>query len=442
MILEKTISEIGSCNFSTLVTTFTAKCRKGDLEIKGCGRLYIDDDGRLKFNYAGVASGKVSRLHKIGHLVDEDDLFVLEMVDQSGITWTSCGVFLHVGGMPGIQFSDVVDLSAIETNSRSSISVGSFGDMWFGYRTGLPRNASSETDTAIRVSRKRRHTNGGASSFDRTILRNIESQPSFLWKDKTGVCNYRIKGENTANELLQALFFVTGEYLRAYLTVERRGFWEATKIFSTSRNVKVTQSQPVRYKEYGDENRDQIYSLFKKYIGYISADGDRVGNWNKITEDWYKVANVRGVSVQLEILSLCTTIEGVIHKWHGMTLVKGVKGADIEKIIAGIEVMKIGKPLKERVRKIIMGSLLNKRCIDIMHKLSSADGITKGMINTWKSCRNPSAHGYMTSDINDAVLAQRDVLYSLLSLLYLKRLRYRGERTRYDIDGWPLKKVV
>lgn len=442
MITEKTINEIGSCKFGILITEFTARCRRGDIEVSGCGRLYLNENGTIKFDYSGVAKGCLSRPFKIGRIVDEEDLFVLEMVDQSGMTWTSSSVYLHYGGLSGMRFSEVVDLHSIESHSRYELNLGRSGNMWFGFKTGLPRNASSEIDMAIRITRKRRKSYGGASSLDRTIVRGVASRPSFKWKDNIGVCNYKITGENTANDLLQALFFVSGEFSRAYLIIERLGFWENTKIFSVGREVKITQSKPIRYNEFGDESREQIFTLFKKYISYIGQNKETVGYWNKITEDWYKVANVRGISIQLEMLSLCTTIEGKINSWHGGTSVKGIKSAEINKINVGIDDMDIEKLLKDRIKSIVNGALLNKRCIDIMHKLCHDDGITKNMIKTWKECRNPSAHGHMTSEIDDTVIAQRDILFSLLSLLYLKRINYRGNRTRYDIEGWPLGRVV
>lgn len=433
-------------SLSLLIRHFKAHKFSGEFFASGSGRIFINSDGVLTFEYVTeVESEDKQKSYKPGELIDPRDLCLLEMTDEQGREWYAMDAYLRRGLFPKFlhQSRGSTQLHSIETNERLQYVRG------FGGRVilvsskplDLPRNIVTETKHLERKTKsKAGRWKWTSASLDKTRISSKPYTLDMTWGSRDSLhCNYTLSKSNSRfhDRLCETIMVMTGIIPRPAFCAQSFGHFEMVTVFS-HRVVRVKQQRtPVPLQPTTEKHNP--YSLFKKYLNYSLNNSDDSG-WCNLGREWSSIILSRNVSVSAEILATCIAIEWATKTFFGDIRISRIPKSAMIKLLNGIRGAKVSEAVSKRAIDVVSGALSQVRCKDILYALHKRALITKEMVTAWDKNRNSSAHGSKTYAVTQKQLGDSDVLFQLFCLLVFMVIDYKGRYTDYGVVGWPISK--
>lgn len=402
---------------------------------KGSGFVDQLPDGTLRLRmHAKCSVSQSKRLSnafngnfKPGKVLGEDHYYDLTARDMHGHEWSAKRQTIKENsGLGDVVYSDLTKL----TRRNASTAAGWFCQWHVLSDLDLPWNATTELP------------NGGWR-----LDRFIHDDPDYAWtvhKTATGVkIDFGVKAcedsERHAKDFLWALSILAGKPLQPIVSQTRDGEYVSTHLHRPAplaKNTLLHPLAPARLNEPSDYTRFLRCCLDHGTTHDVDPSPLRV-----VYQFWHRIQAAYEKDVENSALVLSVAVEGLLK-----ALYLCEHDADATLLPQLDEATKVLKTLVlgDRARAILASALGNARKATptgVLYRLCEQEVIAKEHVDAWKRLRNTGAHGELLEDDPVAFQTYMDTYWVCLDLFYLLALlaiRYRGSRTDYASDGWPV----
>jgi len=410
--------------------------------IRGPGELWQDKDGVLQFKiFAAPQAYQALRAYMgrpgvIEQIIPDGDFFTLQAQEHILPRWTAERILPLTRGGPfeGLAHGYINELVRAENAPANPES--DFVSVRFRGKWDFPCNEG--TETIIRIAGQERQTSNllnvavvtdGEYRFE--VRQESEHTTVTLQRPAGGLTTA------TPSRIHEALQFVLGRQLSVMVIETSSGAQRITRLTSPSMNRGEGRIHPplafLRFDEGG-----HIWRMFVDYFRHVHANAEP--SWHPISRHVGSAIESTAASLDAEVLALAVAVEGLVGEcFPNLAPVSAEFLTELDMVETALAAVQLTDQTRKRVKGTI-GQMRMPRNSDLVRAFVANNRLPNGLIKSWSSLRNTSAHGGGDGGREiERTLRLRSEVLSLLYSIVFAAINYTGPRTDYSLPGWPTR---
>lgn len=412
------------------------------LVIRGPGEIWQDTNGVLQFKiFATQQAYQTLRAYMgrpgvIGQIIPDEDFFTLRAQEHILPRWTAARILPSSRGGPidGLAHGFINEL--VHTEEAPTNPEADFVSVRFKGKWDFPCNEG--TETIIRVAGQERQT---SSSLNVALIAEGDYRFEVRQEGEHTILSLQLPhGEltpATPSRLHEALQFVLGRQLSVMVIETTAGGQQTTRLISppTDRG-EGRMNPPLEF--CGFDEGGHIWRMFVLYFRHVHSNPEP--GWHPISRHVGSAIESTAASLEAEILALAVAVEGLVGAcFPTLAPVSPDFLAELDAVNTALATVQMTNQTKKRVSGTI-DQMRKPRNSDLLRVFVANNRLPNGLIKSWSSLRNSSAHG--GGDGGREVERTSRLRSEVLSLLYsivFAAINYTGPRTEYSLPGWPTR---
>lgn len=421
---------------SSMVLT---KAGGSPLVVKGPGEIWQNSEGILQFkiftDQAGYRCLQDYRARPgiVGQLIPDEDFFTLEAREYGMAEWTARRIIpSYRGGFDeGMACGYLREL--VRTQETTPNSEQAFVLLRLKGKILFPYNSESQAE--VRVGGQLRRVE---SALNTTVIEDGDYRfELFHEQEHTAISLLLPSGDltdATPSRIREALQFVLGRELAVMVVETSTGDQCISRLTSPAKALGI-MPPPLEFGQFAED--DQVWHLFTTYFRHIHS---RAGlGWHPISRHIESAVASTASSRDAEVLALAVAVEGLVGECFPKLAPASAEFLpELDKIEAALAAVEVSAQTRNRMQGTI-GQLRKPRNSDLLCAFIKHNHLPGGLLKSWSSLRNTSAHGGGLGDRDiETVLRLRNEVRSLLYSIVFAAINYNGSRTDYSLPGFPI----
>lgn len=399
-------------------------------------RLVIKRDPEAPFDHFANMAAELSV--RSGELFPNSFFYRLEATDIAGNVWTNPSVRLTTDHQ---LTAEVVTFTCDHINVELTGGTSEFAHFVFAEDLKFPKNKMFESREFIRgrerVSIRRTHSEGEVSRMQVFYHKCSADKDRRAFEMVANMTTDTPQPEGFEERLLEAIRFCSATMVSPVMT-------EVSK--DGKRVITLAKAKPLNNGLISPPLSDEsaaadFYRLMGCYYDYACQNA-KVHGGAPLSAKLGGLFTLKGVWLDTVALLLCVATESILDDPLFKSLEKpsGNFLSLLKELFDWIKKAPVEEKLRERALSA-MGSMKSNRAVDKMFALVAAGAINKDDIDSWKSLRNPAAHGSFVIE-EDELQKILDHVHRLITLIYklvFLKISYTGKYSDYAQRGWSVR---